>query len=189
MSSITVFQFNSQDIRFVDGKPVANDVAAVLGYADPAKTVSTKVKEKNKGVAVIKTRGGNQPVTTLSHEGVLELVSKSRLPKAIEIAEQLGILSFRSLPEQESVRVLETAFADLAPVRQFAVCSYRIDLYLAKANIAIECDENGHSYGYPNDAEREQKIKSVLGCSFVRYNPSLIDFNLGDVVFAVRQLL
>ena len=83
MSSITVFQFNSQDIRFVDGKPVANDVAAVLGYADPAKTVSTKVKDKNKGVAVIKTRGGNQSVTTLSYEGVLELVSKSRLPKAI----------------------------------------------------------------------------------------------------------
>jgi prophage antirepressor-like protein len=46
-----IFQFEGHEIRFIDGKPVANDVAAVLGYADPAKTISTKVKSKNKGVA------------------------------------------------------------------------------------------------------------------------------------------
>jgi prophage antirepressor-like protein len=43
-----IFQFDNQPIRFVDGKPVANDVASVLGYADPAKTISTKVKSKNR---------------------------------------------------------------------------------------------------------------------------------------------
>ncbi|MFM6605078.1 MAG: BRO family protein [Dolichospermum sp.] len=50
MNNISIFEFESQSIRFVDGKPVANDVATVLGYADPAKAVSTKVKDKNKSV-------------------------------------------------------------------------------------------------------------------------------------------
>lgn len=46
MTSLAVFEFQDNNIRFVDGKPVANDVARALGYADPAKTVSTKVSEK-----------------------------------------------------------------------------------------------------------------------------------------------
>jgi prophage antirepressor-like protein len=36
MNCITVFNFEQCEIRFVDGKPVANDVAKVLGYADPS---------------------------------------------------------------------------------------------------------------------------------------------------------
>jgi prophage antirepressor-like protein len=33
MSNLILFQFDSQDVRFIDNKPVANDVALVLGYA------------------------------------------------------------------------------------------------------------------------------------------------------------
>lgn len=55
MSNISVFRFDSQSIRFVDGKPVGNDVAAILGYKDPAKAISTKVKSKNKGVTKMVT--------------------------------------------------------------------------------------------------------------------------------------
>ena len=36
-SAIQVFQFESQKIRFIDGKPVAKDVASVLGYGNPDK--------------------------------------------------------------------------------------------------------------------------------------------------------
>jgi prophage antirepressor-like protein len=32
MKIITVFNFENNEVRFVDGKPVANDVAKVLGY-------------------------------------------------------------------------------------------------------------------------------------------------------------
>lgn len=82
MSNLAVFSFDSQDIRFVDGKPVANDVAAVLGYADPAKTVSTKVKSKNKGVAKMVTPGGIQSVTVLEEAGIYQLIFGSKLPSA-----------------------------------------------------------------------------------------------------------
>lgn len=82
MNSLTVFEFDSQEIRFVDGKPVANDVAKVLGYADPAKTISIKVKDKNKGVAKMVTPGGIQSVTVLEEAGIYQLIFSSKLPSA-----------------------------------------------------------------------------------------------------------
>ena len=82
MNSITVFDFESHSIRFIDGKPVANDVAKVLGYADPAKTISTKVKPKNKGVTKLATPGGMQSVTVLEEAGIYQLIFSSKLPSA-----------------------------------------------------------------------------------------------------------
>lgn len=82
MTSLAVFAFNFQEIRFVDGKPVANDVARVLGYADPAKTVSTKVDAENKGVTRLVTPGGSQSVTVLEEAGIYQLIFGSKLPSA-----------------------------------------------------------------------------------------------------------
>lgn len=82
MSNISVFGFDGQDIRFVDGKAVANDVATALGYADPAKTISTKVKDKNKGVTKMVTPGGIQSVTVLEEAGIYQLIFGSKLPSA-----------------------------------------------------------------------------------------------------------
>ena len=191
MTTLSVFVFQGYDIRFSEGKPVANDVAAALGYSDPAKTASTKVSAKNKGVTRIQTPGGIQSVTVLKPEGVIQLIATSRLPNAMDLADQMGLTVLKCLPEQESIRVLEVAFADLNPIRQFAVHGYRIDLYLAEINVAVECDENKHSWksGYPDDKSREAKIKSALGCSFVRYNPNKAGFNLGSVIRAIRELI
>jgi prophage antirepressor-like protein len=82
MSNISVFNFDSQEIRFVDGKPVANDVAKVLGYADPSKTVSTKVDAENKGVTRMVTPGGSQSVMILEEAGIYQLIFGSKLPSA-----------------------------------------------------------------------------------------------------------
>ena len=83
MDSLTVFSFDSKDIRFVDGKPVANDVAAVLGYADPAAAVSKIVKPKNRSVAKIATVDGKRrSVTILEEAGIFQLIFGSMLPSA-----------------------------------------------------------------------------------------------------------
>ena len=82
MSNLSVFDFQGHEIRWVDGKPVANDVAAALGYADPAKTVSTKVKAKNKGVTKMVTPGGTQSVTVLEESGIYQLIFGSKLESA-----------------------------------------------------------------------------------------------------------
>ena len=83
MNNLTVFEFDSQSIRFVDGKPVGNDVAAILGYTDPAKAISTKVKSKNKGVTKMVTVDGKlRDVTVLEEAGIYQLIFGSKLPAA-----------------------------------------------------------------------------------------------------------
>ena len=82
MSNLTIFSFEGQQVRFVEGKPLANDVAMVLGYADPAKTVSTKVFPENKGVTKTVTPGGMQSVTVLEEAGVYQLIFSSKLESA-----------------------------------------------------------------------------------------------------------
>ncbi|MFM8006505.1 MAG: Bro-N domain-containing protein [Dolichospermum sp.] len=82
MNNISIFEFESQSIRFVDGKPVANDVAKVLGYADPTNTVRKKVDTEYKGVAKMATPGGIQSVTVLEEAGIYQLVFGSKLPSA-----------------------------------------------------------------------------------------------------------
>jgi prophage antirepressor-like protein len=83
MSNLSVFGFDGQEIRFVDGKPVGNDVASVLGYADPAKTVSTKVKDKNRSVTKMVTVDGKlREVTVLEEAGIYQLIFGSKLPSA-----------------------------------------------------------------------------------------------------------
>ena len=80
--SLQVFNFDNQEIRFVGDRPVANDVAKALGYAHPSKTISTKVKEKNKGITALVTPGGRQQVMVLEEAGIYQLVFSSKLPSA-----------------------------------------------------------------------------------------------------------
>lgn len=81
-TKITIFQFDCQEMRFVDGKPVANDVAVVLGYKNPADAVFRLVKDKNKGVCKIQTPGGVQSVMVLEEAGIYQLIFGSKLPSA-----------------------------------------------------------------------------------------------------------
>ena len=87
MSSLTVFAFNSQEIRFVEGKPVASDVAKALGYVDPQSTISKKVSLKNKGVAKMATPGGEQSVIVLEEAGIYQLIFSSKLESAQQFQE------------------------------------------------------------------------------------------------------
>ncbi|OYE02136.1 hypothetical protein CDG79_25545 [Nostoc sp. 'Peltigera membranacea cyanobiont' 232] len=82
MSNLSVFDFDSNKIRFAEGKPIANDVATALGYSDPSKTVSTKVSSKNKGVTEMVTPGGIQSVTVLEEAGIYQLIFGSKLQSA-----------------------------------------------------------------------------------------------------------
>lgn len=82
MNSLQVFCFDSQEVRFIEGKPVANDVATVLGYADPQATISKKVFKKNKGVAKMETPGGIQSVMVLEEAGIYQLIFSSKLESA-----------------------------------------------------------------------------------------------------------
>lgn len=83
MSNLVAYIFQDNQIRFVDGKPVANDIARALGYAKPTEVVNKRVSKDNKGVAELQTPGGRQSMMVLEEPGIYQLIFGSRLPSAI----------------------------------------------------------------------------------------------------------
>ena len=60
---------------------------------------------------------------------------------------------------------------------------YRIDFYLPEFNLAIEYDEEQHKYQQEEDKQREEGIKEVLGCRFIRLDYKQDDnYNVGLVL-------
>lgn len=83
MTNLAIFEFENQEIRFVDGKPVGNDVALALGYQDPSDAIYRKVKTKNKTLCKTQTVDGkNREVMVLEEAGIYQLIFGSKLASA-----------------------------------------------------------------------------------------------------------
>lgn len=96
----------------------------------------------------------------------------------------------KSYIEPDILRVLVAALQRFKPETHYPILNYRLDLYLHGANIAIECDEHGHSdYNQKDEIERVVSITNVLSCKWVRFNPHATGFNIGDVMAQVLSLL
>ncbi|WP_102693982.1 hypothetical protein [Rummeliibacillus pycnus] len=131
--------------------------------------------------------------TLLTKEEVLKLcqTTKNFIPE--ELANKIGIdIKNVLIPtkEQETLNVIKHAFASLNCIKEYAVFNYRIDLYFPNERIAIECDELNHAnrnefYEY----KRQKEIENVLHCKFIRYNPDCNNFNIGDVINEIMNLV
>lgn len=87
MNEIQIFnneEFGEIRTVTIDNEPyfVGNDVATVLGYAEPRSTVSKKVDAEDRGVAKIETPSGTQEMTVINESGLYSLILGSKLPSA-----------------------------------------------------------------------------------------------------------
>lgn len=87
MNEIQIFnneEFGEIRTVTIDNEPyfVGNDVAMVLGYAEPRSTVSKKVDAEDRGVAKIETPSGTQEMTVINESGLYSLILGSKLPSA-----------------------------------------------------------------------------------------------------------
>lgn len=167
------------------GEPwrVASEVARAVGFRD-AKELVRRLSAHQVRRHVVRTKGGPQLVSIVSHEGLRVALGRCRKMNARSVADRLGLGMTWALPiETEALRVISSAVAHLDPRPQYAVGRYHIDLYLCAAKVAIECDELGHADKCARaDAERQVFIQAQLGCRFVRFNPQARGFNVGDVI-------
>ncbi len=74
--------------------------------------------------------------------------------------------------------------------QEYRVGSFRIDLYLTRSKIAIECDEHGHK---DKDAQEEYQwqkfITEHLGCRWIRFNPHDSTFSMAKVANIVFRAI
>lgn len=83
MSNLSVFHFESSEVRFVNGKPVANDVAKILGYSNPSDTIRNKVNDDYKeNETIFSTTSLDSQVIVLKEAGIYQLIFSSKLDSA-----------------------------------------------------------------------------------------------------------
>jgi prophage antirepressor-like protein len=84
MSELSIFKFEEKQVRtvIVNNEPyfVANDVAEILGYTNPRKTISDHCKGVTK--SYILTDGGSQEMSVIPERDVYRLIMRSKLPAA-----------------------------------------------------------------------------------------------------------
>ena len=117
-NSIVPFQFDTNEIRVIviDGEPwfVGKDICHVLEQPNISQ-VLLRLKDYEKGLHIVDTRGGNQEMAIISESGLYRLVLTSRKPQAerfqdwvIEVLKQIrktGSYSVHSQPQTTQLRL------------------------------------------------------------------------------------
>lgn len=161
-----------------------SDIGKLLGLSNIHKNGA---HPRYKVICRSETDGGLQKMTFVSHEGLKQIICKSRQPCACEIAKHFGIdaLNTHVIPyESSSIMSIVTAFKGETFELQYRVDQYRIDLYFPKIKLAVECDESHHflKANIALDIKREEYIISKIGCRFLRYSPTNKDFDIFKVI-------
>ena len=86
MNKLELFNFRTQQVRtvLIENDPwfVGKDIATILGYAKTADAVRKHIDKEDKGVFVLETPGGKQPVTIINESGLYSLILSSKMPDA-----------------------------------------------------------------------------------------------------------
>lgn len=91
--------------------------------------------------------------------------------------------------ENSTIGFIQEIFKNIITMkRQYKIENYRIDLYVPKYKLAIECDEFDHK-NYKNEIIRQTFIEDKLKCKFIRFNPCDKDFNLAKVINELNIIL
>lgn len=209
---IKILDYNDNQIRVVDMPDgvwlCGKDVAKILNYVNATDSLRKHVYDHDKSVLynICKKFGIQTPKNKnisksiyINIGGLTSLLCKSKLPNKcsfIKWCNQNFDINIKSTlflsKEQDTIGSIMRAFPTQLQKRQFAIDTYKIDLYFPDVKVAVECDEYGHKdRDIKYEIERQKYIEEQLGCVFIRYNPDAQDFDIfgviGQIVSAIYE--
>jgi len=126
-----------------------------------------------------------------SKEGAILIARKTKKDKAKRFLAKLGVADLEtSRVESQIINIITSSIQGIIEEFKVEHCvgPYRVDLYFPSLNLAIECDERGHSsYDKFWEEIREDQISEALNCKFLRFNPDDSEFNVGNVINAILR--
>lgn len=189
----------------IESKPyvVASDVAKALGYKRPNDAISQHCKYTVKCcIPHPQNKSKTIEVNIIPEVDIYSLIENSQLiscdikQSLIEWLSSEGLIcKCRLLHSREEIEFLDQLEQALQPfnikgIRRYSILSYHIDYYIPSLKIAIEYDENNHRYySYEQQEGRQQEIKKVLDCRFIRVSDKNTNsYNIGYVIKNIFQL-
>ncbi|MER6748082.1 hypothetical protein [Streptomyces fungicidicus] len=122
--------------------------------------------------------------TAVTLDGLKRLVANSRRAAAVNVAHELGLeVVCVPTPEAEVLRIVRAALKPVRVLEEHRVGDHVVDAYIPVLNLVVERDRLNDP-GRDKTAEwwRRTLIEDRLGCSFIVYDPTRRDFNVGDLV-------
>lgn len=198
MNSLKVFEkegFGKIEVIERDGIIwfVAKEICDCLDIQNSRDAIA-RLDDDEKGVTLCDTRGGKQKISIINERGLYELINTSNKKSAnfkyklIDLFQSLGFfkeISFKTRGEVEFSEALQKSleYNRYTVINQYAVIGYKIDMFIPEINVAIEYDEKAHKYQKESDAKRENEIKDLIGCEFIRIDEQDgLFYNLGKVI-------
>jgi very-short-patch-repair endonuclease len=193
--SLNTFLFDTE-IWFI-----AKEISDILNYSETSKMLRRLDDDEKRTI----TRQNNLlPGYLFKNQGSLKLIKEQGVAKALSRSQKIttkekqelfdffqskGLLTglvFYSRAEVEFISELEEFLKTLnvISIKQFQVLNFKVDLYLPELKIAIEFDENDHrNYDVKKEKERQDFIKEILGCDFLRLSDKdSCGMNIGKVL-------
>ena len=124
--------------------------------------------------------------------GLRFIITRTRSSKVKDLIQMLNINLdvIYSSDEAHFITILEESFSECKIHKQFSIDRYRIDMYFIQYKIALEIDENNHvNRDIIYEEERELFITNKLKCVFIRFNPNEKLFNIGKIIFKIREYI
>ena len=168
------------------------DICKILlltNISETAKYISDKYKIYYK----IDTVGGKQKMLLINLFGIKNIIQNTRSINKNKIIELLNIndldIIFDS-KESNYLKIICATYKFAKYITQYKINKYRIDLYFTEYNLAIEVDEFNHKDRDINyEIERQEYLINELKCKFIRFNPDEKNFNIGDILFQINEII
>ena len=205
----------SYEVPWFNGR----DVCAVLQYKNPLDSLQKHVlPHQKKSLSLLSSElGSTRPPNLLGannlqnlsyHDGKAVYINGSGFKTLIKKCAKIDPLSAEAIAEHpfikqfvnyevitirkehENISCIKETFYYMTCKSQFTVGSYYVDLYIKDYNLAIECDEFGHSGRDPlYEEERQKYIEDRLGCHFIRFNPDEYKFSIFRVIGDIHRYM
>ena len=171
------------------------DIGNILELSNVLKVVNrySTIIEKQK--IKTETNGGIQNSGFLTYRGLMKLLSRTRKSNIIEFSTKIGIDLYTQIftcIEMDTIKCIMDSFNNEQMIKQYAVKTYRIDLFFPEYKLAIECDELHHNtlQNKINDTNREEDIKKEIeNCTFIRYEPFAEKFNIFILINQIHTFI
>jgi very-short-patch-repair endonuclease len=124
--------------------------------------------------------------------GLRFIITRTRSSKVKDLIQMLNINLdvVYSSDEAHFINIIEESFSECKIHKQFSIDIYRIDMYFIDYKIALEIDENNHiNRDILYEEERQSFITNKLKCVFIRFNPNEKLFNIGKIIFQIREYI
>lgn len=164
-----------------------------LGLKDGSDVFSAKKKNIKYFTTTLNNFGGYEFRYLIELCDIKMLLSASRSSNKRQIAKILEIDVYDICvidKENTCLNYIRDIFNGIEMIPQYTCGSYKIDMFIPKYSIAIECDEFNHKYRDTNyEKIREEYIKNALNCTFVRFNPDQINFDIKKVCNVIMNCI